>query len=105
MQLNLRSLSGHYGPQARQLAEILFDSDLSHVIGSDAHRVSGSELTYLEGLQSIKEIVGEERYQELTRLNPQTILKGNPLQCDREYCLNGPVSKKRQSRFWNLFRR
>ena len=104
-QLNLRSLSGHYGPQARQLAEIMFNSDLIHVIGSDAHHVSRSELTYFEGLQSIKEIVGEERYQELTRLNPQTILEGNPLQGDRDYLLNGPVSKKRQYRFWNLFRR
>lgn len=102
-QLNLRSLSGHYGPQARQLAEIMLNSDLIHVIGSDAHRVSSSELTYLEGLQSIKEIVGEERYLELTRLNPQTILDGNPLQGDREYFLKGSSNKKRKSRFWNLF--
>ena len=104
-QQNLRSLSGHYGPQARQLAEIMLNSDLIHVIGSDAHRVSGSEQTYFEGLQSIQELVGESRYQELTRLNPQTILEGNPLQSERDYLLNGPVSKKRQSRFWNLFRR
>lgn len=104
-QLNLRSLSGHYGPQARQLAEIILSSDLIHVIGSDAHHVSRSELTYLEGLQSIKEIVGEERYQELTRLNPQTILEGNPLQGDRDYFLKGSSNKKRESRFWNLFRR
>lgn len=104
-QLNLRSLSGHYGPQARQLAELMLNSDLIHVIGSDAHRVSGSELTYSEGLQSIKKIVGETRYQELTRHNPQTILEGNPLQDDRDYFLKGSSSMKRQSRFWNLFRR
>ena len=105
-QLNLKSLRGHYGPQARQLAEIMLNSDLIHVIGSDAHRVSRSELTYPEGFQSIKEIVGEIRYQKMTRHNPQTILEGNPLQDDdRDYCLKGPVSKKRQRRFWNLFRR
>lgn len=104
-QLNLRSLNGHYGPQARQLAELMLHSDLIHVIGSDAHRVSGSELTYSEGLQSIKEIVGETRYQELTRLNPQTILEGNPLQGERDYFLKGLVRRKRQSRFWDLFRR
>ena len=99
-QLNLRSLSGHYGPPAKQLAEILLNGNLIHVIGSDTHRVSRSELTYSEGLQSIKEIVGETRYQELTKLNPQTILEGNPLQNDREYLLNGPVSKKKKSRIW-----
>ena len=104
-QLNLRSLSGHYGPQARQLAEIMLNSDLIHVIGSDAHRVSGSEQTYFEGLQSIQEIVGESRYQELTRLNPQTILEGNPLQDEGDYLLKRLVRKKRQGRFWSLFRR
>ena len=104
-QLNLRSLSGHYGPQARQLADIMLNSDLIHFIGSDAHRVSSRELTYLEGLHKIQDIVGETRYQELTRLNPQTILEGNPLQGDRDYFLKGSVRKKRQSRFWDLFRR
>ncbi|MFZ3132084.1 MAG: CpsB/CapC family capsule biosynthesis tyrosine phosphatase [Desulfosporosinus sp.] len=105
LQLDLRSLSGHYGPQARQLAEIMLNSDLIHVIGSDAHHVSSRELTYLEGLQSIEEIVGAERYRELTRLNPQTVLEGNPLQGDRDYFLKGSRRKKRRSRFWELFRR
>jgi|SRR5680860_181631 len=104
-QLNLRSLSGHYGPQARQLAELMFNSDLSHVLGSDAHRVSHSELTYLEGLQNIRKIVGDERYLDLTRNNPQTILEGNQLQVDREYVLKGSSNQKRQSRFWDLFKR
>jgi len=104
LQLDLRSLSGHYGPQARQLAEIMLSSDLIHVIGSDAHHVSGSESTYLEGLQGIKKITGETRYQELTRLNPQTVLEGNRLQ-EKDYFLKGSSIKKRRSRFWNLFRR
>jgi len=102
-QLNIRSLSGHYGPQARQLAEILLRSDLIHVLGSDTHRVSRSELTYSEGLQSIQKIVGEQRYPELTRHNPQMVLDGDALQGDREYALKGLVAKKGSSRFWNLF--
>ncbi|KGP75334.1 histidinol phosphatase [Desulfosporosinus sp. Tol-M] len=105
LQLDLRSLSGHYGPQARQLAEIMLSSDLIHVIGSDVHHASSSESTYLEGLQSVRKIAGETRYQELTRLNPQTVLEGNPLRGDREYFLKGSSIKKRRSRFWNLFRR
>ena len=95
----------HIGPQAQQLAEILLTSAQIHVIGSDAHRVSRSESTYSEGLQSIKEIVGETRYPQLTGRNPQTILEGNFLQVDRDYCVNGPISKKRHNRFWNVFRR
>jgi len=104
-QLDLRSLSGHYGPQAKLLAERMLQSDLIHFVGSDAHRVSRSEQTYVEVLQMVEEIVGEERVQDLTRLNPQTVLEGNPMQVDREYCLKGPVGDKRKSHFWNLFRR
>lgn len=105
LQVNLRSLKGHYGPQAKQLAEILLNSELIHVVGSDAHRVSGSERTYLDGLQSLQDIVGEQRYLDLTSRNPRTMIAGNPLPSEREYSLKGPVRKKRQSRFWNLFRR
>ncbi|MGI6119164.1 MAG: tyrosine-protein phosphatase [Desulfosporosinus sp.] len=105
LQLELRSLSGYYGPQASQLAEIMLHSDLIHVVGSDSHRVSRRETTYLEGLQSIKKIVGEPRYQELTKLNPRTLLEGNPLQGEREYCFKGPSIRKRKHRFWNMFKR
>ncbi|MDD2234694.1 MAG: histidinol-phosphatase [Desulfitobacteriaceae bacterium] len=103
LQLDLRSIRGYYGPQARQLAEIMLKSDLSHVLGSDSHRVADSELSYLEGLQSIKEIVGKTRYHELTSLNPQTLLEGNPLPGERNYSLRGLSAKKKKQRFWNLF--
>jgi len=104
-QLDLRSLSGHYGPQSKRLAELMLHSDLIHFVGSDAHRVSRSEQTYLEALQSVEDIVGETRYQELTRLNSLTILEGDAIQNDREYLLKEPVGKKRKTRFWNMFRR
>jgi len=104
-QLDLRSLSGHYGPQPRQLAELMLHSDLIHFVGSDAHRVSRSQQTYSEALQRVEKIVGEEKYQDLTRLNPKTLLQGDPMQVDEEYCLKAPVGKKRKALFWNLFRR
>ncbi len=104
-QLNLRSISGHYGPQARQLAETLLRSDLIHVVGSDAHRVSRSESSYLEGLRRIEEIVGGDRYRELTRRNPQLILEGEFLQGERDYLLKGLSGRKSGSRFWDWFRR
>ncbi|HZK54095.1 MAG TPA: CpsB/CapC family capsule biosynthesis tyrosine phosphatase [Desulfosporosinus sp.] len=97
-QLNLRSLSGHYGPQAKQLAEILLSSELIHFIGSDTHRVSRSDATYSEGLQTVQDVVGETSYQDLTRLNPQTMLEGKPLQQnDQDYELKRPVAKKKRS--------
>lgn len=104
-QLNFRSLSGRYGPQSQELAEIMLMSNLIHFVGSDAHRASQRDSTYLEALQSVEEIVGEERFREVTLINPQAILAGKPLQGEREYTLNGPVRKKRMNRFWRFFRR
>ncbi|MCB8818383.1 tyrosine-protein phosphatase [Desulfosporosinus shakirovi] len=102
-QLNLRSLDGRYGPQSKGLAEILLHSNLIHFIGSDAHRVSRRESTYPETLRSVRERVGESRFQELTVINPRNILRGQGMQCRGEYVLIEPV-KKRKQRFWNCLK-
>jgi len=106
-QLNLRSLSGKYGPRARQLAEMMLNSDLIHFIGSDAHCVSQSESTYLEALKIVKEIVGEDSFQEVTLTNSQSIVEGKSLQGVKDYFLIEPflLFKERKSEFWSLFKR
>lgn len=102
-QLDLRSLSGHYGPQPKRLAELILQSDLIHFVGSDAHRVSRSEATYREALRSVEERVGESRFQELALINPQRMLEGKSLPREREYCLKETGMKKKRG-FWSLFR-
>lgn len=102
-QLDLRSLSGHYGPQPKQLGERMLHSDLIHLVGSDAHRVSRSDASYIEALRNVEELVGERRFEELALINPETILDGKPLERERDYCLQELVLKKRKRRFWSLF--
>ena len=104
-QLDLRSLIGRYGSKSQELAEIMFQSNLIHFVGSDAHRTSQRDLPYLEALQSIKEIAGEERLQEVTHKNPQAILAGKPLLGEREYTLNEPPVKEKMSRFWSFLKK
>jgi len=104
-QLDLRSLSGYYGPQSKLLAELMLHSDLIHFVGSDAHRVSRSEQAYSEALQSLEGIVGKTRFEELTLINPLTMLAGKSLLRERDYYLNEPVMKKKRKGFWSLFRR
>lgn len=103
LQLDLRSLSGHYGPQPKLLAERMLQSDLVHFVGSDAHRVARSEATYVETLQSVEELAGRERFEELVLSNPQTMLEGGYMLRERDYCLFEPVKKRRG--FWSLFGR
>jgi len=104
-QMNLRSLSGRYGPRSEELAEIMLRSRLVHFVGSDAHRTSQRDSTYLEAVQSVEEIVGGERFQEVTQKNPEAVLAGEALLGDREYTFNEPIQKKNKRGFWGLFRR
>lgn len=104
-QLDLRSLSGHYGPQPKRLAERMLQSDLIHFVGSDAHRVSRSERSYTEALQSVENIVGEGRFEELALINSQRMLEGKSLLRERDYCLNEIVITNKKRGFWSLFGR
>lgn len=39
IQLNINSLTGHYGPQSKKIAEKLIDEKLVDLLGSDCHRI------------------------------------------------------------------
>lgn len=39
LQLNLNSLTGHYGPEVKKQAELLIDNELVDFVGSDCHRI------------------------------------------------------------------
>lgn len=105
LQLDLRSISGKYGSRAQRLAKQMLHSNLVHFIGSDAHGVASSKFAYQKGLENVRGIVGEKRFQELTLTNPQNVLEGKTLERGKEYFFNEPVFKKRKSRFWSLLSR
>lgn len=44
LQLNLNSLSGHYGPMVKRMAELLIDKDWINVVGSDCHHFGHLEM-------------------------------------------------------------
>lgn len=44
-QLNINSLTGHYGPEVKKMAERLIDNDLINLVGSDCHNMNHIELT------------------------------------------------------------
>lgn len=104
-QLDLRSLRGRYGPKSQELAETLLHSDLIHFVGSDAHRVSRSGSSEREALQSVRDLIGEERFRELTQMNPQRILEGKAVPSAGKYFLKDPVLKRKKTKgkFWSWF--
>ncbi|MFN5846193.1 MAG: CpsB/CapC family capsule biosynthesis tyrosine phosphatase, partial [Flavobacteriia bacterium] len=39
IQVNLNSLTGHYGPEVRKQAQRLIDNELVDFVGTDCHRI------------------------------------------------------------------
>ena len=107
-QLDYMSLNGKYGPKSKELAETLLHSDLIHFVGSDAHRVSSSEGSNREALQSVRRIVGEGRFKELTVTNPQRVLDGEAVtgggESHTELGLMKNKEKREKKGFWTWFR-
>lgn len=44
-QLNINSLTGHYGPDVKEIAEKLIDHDMIDLVGSDCHNMNHMNLT------------------------------------------------------------
>ena len=61
IQINLNSLTGHYGPQVRKQAEKLIDANLVDFVGSDCHR--------MQHLMMLEEHLSNSYFHKLGKLN------------------------------------
>lgn len=102
-QIDYRSLNGRYGSQVKKLTERMLSSGLIHFIGSDAHRVFHSE-SNSETLQRLRQIIGEEKFEEVTVKYPQCILEGKEIRVNEEYVLKNVDIKKKKWGIKNLFK-
>jgi len=60
-QINLNSLGGHYGKQAKNLAEFLVDAGMVDFLGSDLH--------HMKQLQSLEKILSQDGYLKIFEKN------------------------------------
>lgn len=88
-QVDLRSLSGRYGPEAKELGLLMLESQLIHLIGSDAHRVAQSSDAYHLELELLRERASHEYFEAITGHNPQRIIDGGSIETvmDQDYTL------------------
>ena len=61
IQVNINSLTGHYGPQVRKQAEKLIDANLVDFVGSDCHR--------MQHLMMLEEHLSHPYFHKLEKLN------------------------------------
>jgi protein-tyrosine phosphatase len=73
LQININSLIGRYGKQAKLLATKMLKKDMCAIVATDAHSSTGY-ISAKESLEILEKIVGEDKAYELTSTNPRKIL-------------------------------
>ena len=105
LQIDLRSLSGRYGPEAKEGAERLAQSGLVYFIGSDAHGPSRMENAYRSELENLRSLVGAARFQAITEDYPRRVLLGQELPPMPEDILREPPPKTRKRPWFQRLRK
>ena len=74
IQANYGSIIGQYGNKAQMIVRKMFENNLVHFLGTDVHREKTIYKLIPEILEEIESIIGKERLEELTSINPKLAL-------------------------------
>ncbi len=80
MQLNFASIIGWYGEKTEILAKKFLESEMISFLGTDVHRPNTIYPKIPEILERIEEIVGKEKLDELTIVNPKKVLQNEEIE-------------------------
>ncbi len=79
LQVTFSSLTGLFGKSGQRLAEELLTRNLVTVLATDAHGAGRRLVGVADGIARARELVGDERLDQLVRANPEALLADNPL--------------------------
>lgn len=79
MQSNYGSILGQYGENAKMIVKKFLENDMVHFLGSDVHRQNTIYKKIPQALEEIKEIIGEEKLERLTTINPKLVLENKKI--------------------------
>ncbi len=94
IQVNAGSLIGYYGRKTKRLGWHILESNLVHLVASDAHRPLNHGLDFHYIYQNISERTSVEQARLLLMNNPQAVLAGEPLEDPL------PMSTKKRKTRW-----
>lgn len=86
LQCNIDSLTGNYGRKAKKVMKWLLKKDLVQFVATDTHRVSDSDKLKL-AYNKLKKLVGNDKFLELTNINPTKVLNNEEVQGNLEYLI------------------
>ena len=80
IQCNYGSIVNLYGREAEKTIKTLLKKNQVHFLGSDVHRENGTYLIILYAIKKIRKIIGENKINEITTINPKKILQNEEWQ-------------------------
>lgn len=80
IQCNYGSIVNLYGREAEKTIKTLLKKNQVHFLGSDVHRENRTYLIILDAIKKIRKIIGENKINELTTINPKKILQNEEWQ-------------------------
>lgn len=75
MQANYASIDGYYGKKAQMIVKKLLVNNMVHLLGSDVHRANTIYPKIPKILVKLKQILGQQKVEQLTTTNPKLILQ------------------------------
>lgn len=84
LQIDLRSLEGRYGKGPHDLVTWMLEKGLVQLVGTDAHRGSHQSDGFKNTIDSLQEVIGEERFERWLNTYPQAILQGEEIKITEE---------------------
>ena len=94
MQANYGSIIGQYGKKAQMIVKKFFEGNLIHLLGSDVHRQNTIYPKIPQALSEINALVGEEKLEELTTINPGLVLQNKKIDIEPPRMVTLSVKEK-----------
>ena len=80
VQVTAMSVTGEFGPAAKECVEALLRHNCVHFLATDAHRTKSRPPILSRGRDAAAAIIGEERAAALVEANPRAVVNGEALQ-------------------------
>ena len=80
LQVNFESIGGKYGPNAKKNVKYILKNNLAAFLGGDIHHANSEYFDSFEkNKKKIIKLVGENKYNELTNVNPMKMLNNEKI--------------------------
>ena len=109
MQANYGSILGQYGEKTKIMVTKLLENNMIHMLGTDVHRQKTIYNKIPECLEKIEKIVGKEKLEKLTTINPDLVLNNRRIDFEEpieiEYTLKDKINFFTSGKLNKIFRK